>query len=142
MLLLAAGMVGLSLIRADGTFVVDVLPTSLIAATGMALAFIPSLGIAISSAKPEEGGLASGIVNTSYQVGSALGLAVMTAIASAHGADQIGVPGALTDGYSAAFVGAAVVAALGAAATALLLRLPKPPAPAAAEAQHGELIGV
>ena len=79
MLLLAAGMAVLSLVRADGSFAVDVLPASLIAAAGMALAFIPSLGTAISSAKPEEGGLASGIVNTSYQVGSALGLAAMTA---------------------------------------------------------------
>ena len=85
MLLLAAGMAILSLVRPDGSFVVDVLPASLIAAAGMALAFIPSLGTAISSAKPEEGGLASGIVNTSYQVGSALGLAAMTALASAPG---------------------------------------------------------
>ena len=46
----------------------------------MTLAFIPSLGTAISAARPEEGGLASGIVNVSYQVGSAVGLAVMTAI--------------------------------------------------------------
>src|SRR5215208_2508855 len=71
MLLLAAGMALLSLVRADGSFLVDVLPASLVAAAGMSLAFIPSLGTAISSAKPEEGGLASGIVNTSYQVGSA-----------------------------------------------------------------------
>src|SRR5919112_152576 len=60
MLMLAAGMAVLSPVRPDGSFVVDVLPASLIAATGMALAFIPSLGTAISSAKPEEGGLASG----------------------------------------------------------------------------------
>jgi EmrB/QacA subfamily drug resistance transporter len=64
MLLLAAGMAGLSLVRADGNFAADVLPASLIAAAGMSLAFIPSLGTAIQSAKPEEGGLASGIVNT------------------------------------------------------------------------------
>ena len=62
-------MAVLSLVRPDGSFVVDVLPASLIAAAGMALAFIPSLGTAIASAKPEEGGLASGLVNTSYAVG-------------------------------------------------------------------------
>src|SRR5829696_5204043 len=78
LLLLGTGMAILSLIRPDGTFAVDVLPASLIAAAGMALAFIPSLGTAISSARPEGSGLASGIVNTSYQVGSALGLAAMT----------------------------------------------------------------
>ena len=91
----------------------------------MALAFIPSLGTAISSAKPEEGGLASGIVNTSYQVGSALGLAAMTAVATAHGADQLGDVDALTDGYSAAFLGAAGIAVVGALLAAVLLRVPK-----------------
>jgi EmrB/QacA subfamily drug resistance transporter len=122
MLVLAAGMAAMSLVRADGTFAVDVLPASLIAATGMALAFIPSLGTAISSARPEQGGLASGIVNTSYQVGSALGLAVMTAFASSRGAAAIGDTGALTQGYSAAFAGAAAVALAGGAVAALLLR--------------------
>jgi EmrB/QacA subfamily drug resistance transporter len=133
MLGLAAGMVGLSLARAAGTFAVDVLPASLVAAAGMALAFIPSLGTAISSAKPQEGGLASGIVNTAYQVGSALRLAVMTALASANGADQLGNVDALTDGYSAAFLGAAGVAVLGALLAAAFLRMPK-----AAPVTHAE----
>jgi MFS family permease len=92
MLVLAAGMAWLSLARADGSFAADVLPASLVAAVGMALAFIPSLGTAIQSARPEEGGLASGIVNTSYQVGSALGLAAMTALATSQGADRLGTP--------------------------------------------------
>ena len=124
MLVLAAGMAVLSLVRPDGNFAADVLPASLIAATGMALAFIPSLGTAISAARPEEGGLASGIVNTAYQVGSALGLAAMTAVASAQGAAQIGDVGALTDGYSAAFLGAAGIAVVGALLAAALLRVP------------------
>jgi MFS family permease len=134
LLLLAAGMAVMSLVRPDGNFAVDVLPASLVAATGMALAFIPSLGTAIQSAKPEEGGLASGIVNTSYQVGSALGLAAMTALASAQGADQLGDPGALTDGYSAAFLGAAGIAAAGALLAAALLRTPKSQPAAVADA--------
>jgi len=57
LLLLSAGMLWLSFVRPDGVFAADVLPASLVAATGMALAFIPSLGIALSSARPEEGGL-------------------------------------------------------------------------------------
>jgi hypothetical protein len=122
LLLLATGMASLSLVRADGSFLVDVLPASLIAAAGMSLAFIPTLGTAIQSAKPEEGGLASGIVNTSYQVGSALGLAAMTALATAGGADQLGDLTALTDGYSTAFLGAAGVAAAGAVLATALLR--------------------
>lgn len=122
LLLLAVGMAWLSFVRPDGSFVTDVLPASLVAALGMSLAFIPTLGTAISSARPEEGGLASGIVNTSYQVGSAIGLAAMTAIAAGYGADRIGDPVALTDGFSAAFLGAAVVALVGAVTSALLFR--------------------
>ncbi len=121
---LAAGLGWLALVRPAGSFVVDVLPASLVAALGMSLAFIPSLGTAISSARPEEGGLASGIVNTSYQVGSALGLAAMTAVAAAYGADQLGDAAALTDGFSAAFTGAAVIAAAGAVLAAVTLRIP------------------
>lgn len=122
LLLLAAGLGVLSLVRPEGSFVVDVLPASLIAAAGMALAFIPSLGTAISSVRAEEGGLAAGIVNTSYQVGSALGLAVMTAFATAQGADRLGDPAALTDGYSAAFLGAAGLAVAGALLAGATLR--------------------
>ncbi|MEV3924192.1 MFS transporter [Actinomadura coerulea] len=133
LLVLAAGMGWLALIRPDGNYWVDVLPASLVAALGMSLAFIPSLGTALSAARPEEGGLASGIVNTSYQVGSALGLAAMTAIAASFGADRIGDLPALTDGFSAAFTGAALVALAGAALAAVTLRTPRPertPAPA------------
>jgi MFS family permease len=139
MLILAAGMAVLSFVRPDGNFASDVLPASLIAATGMALAFIPSLGTAISSAKPEEGGLASGIVNTAYQVGSALGLAAMTAVATSQGADRLGDLGALTDGYSAAFLGAAGIAVIGALAAAALLRVPKAASQAASEETSEDL---
>jgi MFS family permease len=118
---LAAGLVWLSFIDADGSFVTDVLPGSLVTAAGMAMAFIPSLGTALSSAAPEEGGLAAGIVNTSYQIGSALGLAAMTAVAAAFGADRVGNPAELTNGFSAALLGSAGIAALGAVLAALLL---------------------
>jgi MFS family permease len=125
LLLLAAGLAALSLVRSGGSFAVDVLPASLVAAAGMALAFIPSLQTAISSARPEEGGLASGIVNTGYQVGSALGLAAMTALAAAHGADQLGDVTALTNGYGAAFLGAAGIAVAGGLVAAISLRRPQ-----------------
>ena len=140
LLVLSAGMAVMSLVRPDGSFAVDVLPASLLAAAGMSLAFIPSLGTAIQSAKPEEGGLASGIVNTSYQVGSALGLAVMTALATSQGADQLANPAALTEGYSAAFLGAAGLALAGAILAAALLRHPHAPAAAAAPDHDGELL--
>ena len=129
---LAAGLVWLSLIREDGTFLVDVLPPTLVTAAGMAMAFIPSLGLALSAAAPEEGGLASGIVNTNYQVGSALGLASMTAVASAFGADRAGDAVSLTNGFSAALVGAAGIAVAGAVLAAAWLRVPRAPSTSAA----------
>lgn len=134
LVVLAAGLSWLSLIRPDGNYWVDVLPASLVAALGMSLAFIPSLGTAISAARPEEGGLASGIVNTSYQIGSALGLAIMTAIAASNGADRLGRPSALTDGFSAAFVGAAIVALAGAILVSITMHTP---APSLESAQNG-----
>jgi len=144
LVLLAAGMGWLALIRPEGSFWVDVLPASLVAALGMSLAFIPSLGTAISSARPEEGGLASGIVNTSYQVGSALGLAAMTAVAASQGADRLGDLPALTDGFSAAFLGAGLIALAGAVLAALTLRTPRPearPAATADTASEHEIAG-
>lgn len=124
LLILALGLGWLSFVRPDGNYWVDVLPASLVAALGMSLAFIPSLGTAISAARPEEGGLASGIVNASYQVGSALGLAAMTAVAAAYGADQLGNLPALTDGFSAAFLGAGAIALVGAISALVTLKIP------------------
>ena len=139
LVILAGGTGLLSLVRADGSFAVVVLPATLIAAVGMSLAYIPAMLAALSGPKPEEGGLASGIVNTTYQIGSALGLAVMTAIATARGADQIGNAESLVDGFSAAFVGAAAVALAGAGLVLVWLRQPR--AQAAPEDIPADTIG-
>ncbi|MFD3517411.1 MFS transporter [Streptomyces sp. NPDC058657] len=143
LLVLAAGLVWLSAARPSGSFVIDVLPASLVAALGMALAYIPTLMAAMSAAPQEQAGLASGIVNTTYQVGSALGLAALTALATSHGAEALGDLPALTDGFSAAFLTAAGIAATGALATLALMRgkTQNPPADTAADnpapqAQH------
>ncbi|WP_067819695.1 MFS transporter [Actinomadura kijaniata] len=119
---LALGLGGLSLARPGGSFAVDVLAASLVAALGMSLAYIPTMMAAISRVAPQESGLASGIVNTTYQVGSALGLAVATALATARGADALGNAARLTDGFQAAFLVAAGVAGLGAVLALALLR--------------------
>jgi EmrB/QacA subfamily drug resistance transporter len=121
---LAAGLGWLALVRPDGSYVMDVLPASLVAALGMALAFVPSLGTAIGAARPEETGIASGLVNTSYQIGSAVGLAAATVLSSMVISGTVD-PTTLTDGYSAAFIGAAVVAALGGVIAGLTLRRPR-----------------
>jgi hypothetical protein len=80
-------------------------------------------------ARPEDGGLASGLVNTTYQVGAAIGLAAMVAVAGAKtsswtlaGADRVA---ALNSGFSAAFIGAGIVAAAAAVLAAVAIRLPR-----------------
>lgn len=125
LLVLAAGLLWLSAVEPTGTFVVDVLPASLVAALGMSLAYIPAMMAAMSGAPQEQAGLASGIVNTTYQVGSALGLAALTAVATSQGAGRLGNLPALTDGFSAAFVWAAAIAAAGGLITLLVMRSDK-----------------
>jgi sugar phosphate permease len=94
----------------------------------MSLAYIPALMSAVSHAKKEESGLASGIVNTSYQVGSALGLAIMVAIASAQtlldGNNGIPSMDALNNGFHLAFITAAVVAAISAIVAFVAIKKP------------------
>ncbi|KAK1177364.1 MFS transporter [Streptomyces sp. NBS 14/10] len=122
LLVLAAGLVWLSAVEPTGTFAVDVLPASLVSALGMSLAYIPAMMAAMSGAPQEQAGLASGIVNTTYQVGSALGLAALTAVATSQGAGRLGNLPALTDGFSAAFLWAAAIAAVAGLSTLLLMR--------------------
>ncbi|WP_309102202.1 MFS transporter [Microbacterium sp.] len=116
--LLGAGVGWLAFAPADGSYLAHVLPASLVAASGMALAFVPSLSTAIASAAPAEAGVASGLVNTSYQIGSAVGLAILSAVSA--GVATTAASGAA--GYSAAFAGAAVIAAFGLVAAAVMLR--------------------
>lgn len=103
---------------ADGTFVANVLPVSLLSAIGMSLAYIPVTMTGMGGAAPQDTGLASGLINTTYQVGSALGLAVMVSLATSAG----GEPEATLAGYQTAFLGAAVVAAVAALAALVLVR--------------------
>lgn len=96
----------------------NVLPASLLAAMGMSLAYIPGTIASMSGAKPEETGLASGLVNTSYQIGSAIGLAFIVAVVAAktdllqlHSGTEQEV---LNEGFRIAFKSAAVVSGIGA----------------------------
>ncbi|GCB44006.1 hypothetical protein SNL152K_1291 [Streptomyces sp. NL15-2K] len=146
LLVLALGLVWLSAVEPSGSFVVDVLPASLVAALGMSLAYIPAMMAAMSGAPAEQAGLASGIVNTTYQIGSALGLAALTALATSQGAGRLGDLPALTDGFSSAFTAAAVIAAIGGLTTLLVMRSEKSAAAARREQPErtapGEQIGV
>ncbi|MEC0371304.1 MFS transporter [Paenibacillus chibensis] len=111
----------------DGSFLVNVLPASLLGALGMSLAYIPSMMTAMSGAKPEEAGLASGLANTSYQIGSAISLAIMVTIAATTTATHTGENPAvaLNAGFQAAFLWSGIVAFAGALLALLFVRSPK-----------------
>jgi len=125
-----AGIGLLLLVRApiDGSYFVDVFPSMVLLGVGAGIAFNPMIIVAMTDVEPERSGLASGLVNTSFMMGGALGLAVLASIAAARtgGALAAGVPqiAALNDGYHAAFaIGAAF--ALGAAFLGYrILRIP------------------
>jgi EmrB/QacA subfamily drug resistance transporter len=103
----------------DGSYVVDILPSMILLGFGAGMAFNPVLLAAMSDVAPEESGLASGIVNTSFMMGGALGLAVLASLAASR-TDSLLASGdealvALTGGYHAAFLVGAIFAATGAA---------------------------
>jgi EmrB/QacA subfamily drug resistance transporter len=108
----------------EGNFLQDVLGPSLLGALGMSLAYIPATMVSMSGVKPEESGLASGIVNTTYQLGSAIGLAVVVAISTAFTqvSDAINTMShaAIHTGYQTAFIAAGTIALLGLAAGFLI----------------------
>src|SRR5688572_6987019 len=139
-LLLAA--VGLLLfVRApvDGSFVVDVLPSMMLLGFGAGMALNPVLLAAMSDVAPEEAGLASGVVNTSFMMGGALGLAVLASLAASRTdtllASGDGPLAALTGGYHAAFLVGALFAIGAAVIGAVFLRAGQPaPADEGAEA--------
>jgi EmrB/QacA subfamily drug resistance transporter len=129
--LLLAGL-GLALFArapVDGTFVVDVLPAMLLLGLGAGMAFNPVLLAAMNDVKPEDAGLASGVVNTSFMMGGALGLAVLASLAASRTdtllASGEGQLAALTGGYHLAFFVGALFAVTAAVLGAVLLR-PRP----------------
>jgi EmrB/QacA subfamily drug resistance transporter len=126
--LLLAAMALLWLARAPvhGSFVVDVLPAMLLFGLGGGLAFNPVLMASMSDVEPQDSGLASGITNTAFMMGGALGLAILASTAAARthhlAAAGASTAAALTGGYHLAFVIGAIFAICGAALGAVLLR--------------------
>ncbi len=121
MAFIAIGLIWFSQISTDGTFLADILGPSLFAAVGLGFAFVPVTIAAVSGVEDREQGLASGLINTSQQVGGALGLAILAAIANGiiNGSHD---PGKLTEGFQAAFLAGAGLAILGLIATLVLIR--------------------
>jgi EmrB/QacA subfamily drug resistance transporter len=97
-------------------FIVYVLPASIISALGMSFSYIPLLISAISSARKEDSGMASGLVNMTYQIGSALGLAIMVSVSMAYSDSLTNIGSnmleALNNGFHLSFVGAAIASSI------------------------------
>jgi EmrB/QacA subfamily drug resistance transporter len=136
LVLAAAGMVLFVRAPVDGSFIVDVLPSMMLLGLGAGTAFNPVLLAAMSDVDQSEAGLASGVVNTSFMMGGAVGLAVLASLAQSRTeslrASGDGVLTALTGGYHAAFLLGAVFALAAAALGAFLLN----PGPQYAGAGH------
>jgi EmrB/QacA subfamily drug resistance transporter len=130
MALVAIALVWLAQVPVNGSYVSDLLGPMVVAAIGLGFAFVPVTIAAVSGVSEDESGLASGLINTSQQIGGALGLAVLGTIASSKSADLISaaqgapaaIPGALTEGFQLAFMTGAGFAVLGIIATLLLVR--------------------
>jgi EmrB/QacA subfamily drug resistance transporter len=121
MICIAVGLVWFTQIDVHGTFLKDILGPSVIAAVGLGFAFVPVTIAAVSGIEDREQGLASGLINTSQQVGGALGLAILAAIAnSVIGSKE--TPDTLVEGFQAAFAVGAGFAVVGLIATLLLIR--------------------
>jgi EmrB/QacA subfamily drug resistance transporter len=122
----ALGLVLFARAPVHGSFLVDVLPAMLLLGFGAGMAFNPVLLAAMSDVAPQESGLASGIVNTAFMMGGALGLAVLASLASSRtdslAGDGHGQLASLTGGYHAAFLVGALFAVSAAAVGGLLLR--------------------
>jgi EmrB/QacA subfamily drug resistance transporter len=121
MAFIAAGLLWFSQVSPDGGYLSDILGPSILAAIGLGLAFVTSTIAAVSGVADHEAGLASGLINTTQQVGGALGLAVLSAIAISVTGSSLS-PGALTDGFQSAFLAGAGIAVLGLIATLTLIR--------------------
>jgi EmrB/QacA subfamily drug resistance transporter len=127
MLLVAAGLIWFGQVSAPGgTYLGDILFPSLLAAVGLGFAFVPVTIAAVTGTRPAEAGLASGLINTSQQVGGALGLAVLATVATGR-TDDVFASGernpavALTEGFQDAFLAGAGLALLGALLAAVLI---------------------
>ena len=127
MLFVSAGLLWFSQVSVGGGFLTDVLGASLLAAIGLGFGFVTSTIAAVSGVEEREQGLASGLINTSQQIGGALGLAVLSTIATSRtdhvmAAGNSTLPNALNEGFQSAFLGGAVIALLGFVATLVLIR--------------------
>ncbi|MDT7786307.1 MAG: hypothetical protein QOF58_4726, partial [Pseudonocardiales bacterium] len=141
MSMLLAGLLYFTQISVGGSYLVDLLPGFLLVGVGLGFAFVPVSIAALAGVRTDQAGLASGLINTSQQIGGALGVAIMTTVATnktgdllASGADQLH---AFTEGYSRAFLAGAVFAAISLIATLVVIRQVELPDSEAAHSPAG-----
>ena len=123
---LTLGLVYFTQASVHGSYLGDLLPGFLLVAVGLGFSFVPISIAALAGIQPAEAGLASGLINTSQQIGGALGIAALSTIATSRTSDAIAVgsshASALVSGFHGAFVAGAIVAGIGIVATFVLIR--------------------
>ncbi|MGH3972276.1 MAG: DHA2 family efflux MFS transporter permease subunit [Pseudonocardiaceae bacterium] len=141
LLLFAAGLMLFARAPVDGSFLLDVFPAMVLLGCGAGMAFNPVLLAAMTDVEPSESGLASGVVNTSFMMGGAVGLAILVSLAAAR-TNSLRIAGndpliALTGGYHLAFGAGVLMAVAAAVVGAVLLRGGQPPPDTAGEHAAG-----
>jgi EmrB/QacA subfamily drug resistance transporter len=123
---LTAGLVYFTQVSVGGSYLGDLLPGFLLIAVGIGFSFVPISIAALAGVQDAEAGLASGLINTSQQIGGALGIAALSTIATTQTENAVAggsaLPVALVDGFTAAFVAGVVIAGLGVVAALTLIR--------------------
>jgi EmrB/QacA subfamily drug resistance transporter len=126
MTFLTAGLIFFTQVSVGGSYVSDLLPGFLLIGVGIGFSFVPITIAALAGVEPAEAGLASGLINTSQQIGGALGIAALSTIATTRTGDAVSagtaVPSALVDGFTDAFVVGAIIAGIGIVAALTLIR--------------------
>jgi EmrB/QacA subfamily drug resistance transporter len=142
LVLVLAGLVLFALLPVDGQYASDVLPAVVLVGIGAGLSFPSLMMLAMSGATPEDAGLASGLVNTTAQVGGALGLAVLATLATSRTEDLLAAgdstPAALTGGYQLAFIVGAGLVVVGIGIALALLRPERAGAKQAVQLSYSE----
>jgi EmrB/QacA subfamily drug resistance transporter len=146
LVILTAGLLMYARLPVDASYAVDIAPAMVLTGLGAGLGFPALTGMAMSTATPADSGVASGLYNTTVQVGGAIGLAALSSLSNdrAHhlAASGASTASALTGGYHLAFVGAAAAGVLAAAVATLALRPSRAPQPGPAAEPAADLVPV